>query len=141
MIDGVGNSLQEKDTAIIEGQGETILLVDDEDSIRSSTADVLNSLGYKVLSAADGEEALAMFGVYQHEISLVITDVVMPMIGGVDLAKAVRLLKKNMPILFITGYAKNQVMPIADQGEQIIITKPLPFAELSQTIRRMIDSN
>ncbi len=142
LIDGAGNALQEKDRSIIQGQGETILLVDDEDSMRSTTEEVLLSLGYKVLSAADGEQALEMFAARQHDISLVITDVVMPKMGGVDLAKAVRLLNKKVPIIFATGYAKDQVMTAGDQVEKsTTISKPFAFDQLSQLLRKLMASD
>jgi len=133
------DTLQEKEKSIVQGRGETVLIVDDEASMRSATCDVLESLGYKVLSAGDGEEALEMFRAHQNQISLVITDVVMPVMGGVDLARSIRLLDKKMPIIFVTGYDKDQAMSAEDRIEQSsIIMKPFPPAELSQCIRRLI---
>ncbi len=133
------DTFQEKEKAVVQGRGETILIVDDEASMRSATSGVLESLGYKVLSAGDGEEALEIFRAHQKDIRLVLTDIVMPKMGGVDLARSIRLLVKKMPIIFVTGYDKDQAMSAEDRIEQSsIIMKPCPPAELSQCIRRLI---
>ena len=126
----------------VEGHGETILLVDDDESMRSATAAVLTSLSYKVMEADGGEDALEMFSAHQDNIDLILTDVVMPKVGGVDLAKSIRLLDKNVPVIFATGYDKDQAMSSDDQVTQsIVVNKPFSVVKLSQLIRRMIKLN
>ncbi len=133
----------EKETSsIIQGQGETILLVDDEDNVQNTTAEVLHSLGYKVLKAGDGKEALERFLTHQDEIDLVLTDIVMPRAGGLDLATAIRKLDHDVPIIFATGYDKDQVMASGNQiDNSVIISKPFSFNKISQLIRKMVAPN
>lgn len=127
---------------IIPGEGETILLVDDETDMREATEEVLSSLGYRVLSAEDGVEAVKLFKTNADDVSLVITDLVMPRMGGVDAAKQMRLLNSEVPIIFATGYDKDQS---ASSSEEIkrstTISKPFSFEALSQLMRRMIAPN
>jgi len=142
LTEEAGNSLQESEKTAIQGRGETILLVDDEESMRDTTGEVLNSLGYKVLMAGDGEQALQIFMAHQDDISLLITDIVMPNMGGIDLAKSTRLLNRKVPIIFATGYARDQAMSAGDPIEKsIVIGKPFQIAKLSQMIRKLIDSS
>jgi len=132
--------ISKKATETARAQGETILLVDDEKAMRSAIGEVLRSLGYKVLEAADGEEALNIFSSNLNAIDLVITDVVMPKKGGVELSKAVRQLDGNMPIIFATGYDKDQALEGDDHlDNSLIISKPFSFNELSQLIRTLIE--
>ena len=124
---------------IIEGRGETILLVDDESSIRSTASSVLSSLGYKVQIAADGTEAMALLD-HEREVALIITDVVMPRMGGMDLAEALRQSGNDIPIIFATGYDREQASA-ADRRikHSAVIRKPFSPAKISQVMRRLID--
>jgi CheY-like chemotaxis protein len=85
----------------------TALLVDDEELVRMSTADMLSELGYFVVEAASGEEALRLFngGV---RFDLLVTDHLMPGITGTDLARAIRSAKPDLPVLVVSGYAQNE---------------------------------
>ncbi len=133
---------KDKKTTVSQGQGEMILLVDDEDTMRRTTAEVLHSLGYRVLKAVDGEQGLDIFKHYQDEIALIITDVVMPKMGGVAFANTVWKLNQDIPIIFATGYDKENTMTITDELNQgVVMNKPFTFDVLSQSIRRLIDSN
>jgi len=130
----------QQEAAAIQGRGEVILLVDDEESMRDTTGEVLESLGYRVLSAGDGEQALQIFTAHRHEIRLVMTDIVMPKMGGLDLARCIRELDHDMPIIFATGYDKEQVVSAGKLlHHSIIFNKPFSFARLSQSIRNMIE--
>jgi len=132
--------ISQKTTEAIQGQGETILLVDDEEAMRSAVSEVLKSLGYKVLEAADGDEGLNLFNTNLNDIDLVITDIVMPKRGGGELSKAVRQLDRNIPIIFATGYDKDQVLGGDIHLENsFVITKPFAFNKLSQLIRTLIE--
>ena len=137
--EGVETLEKDKIPTIAQGQGETILLVDDEENMRSTIGEVLNSLGYKVLKAGDGKEALEMFKAHQNDIDLILTDIVMPRVGGFDLAGSIRQLNHNVPIIFVTGYDKDQVMSSENQIQYTdIIGKPFSFVNLSRLIRQMI---
>jgi len=125
---------------IVSGRGEMILLVDDEACMLETSGEVLRSMSYDVLEAIDGEQALALFMMHKADIALIITDIVMPKMGGVDLAKAVRALDADIPIIFATGYDKEHAFSgKATIDQSIIVNKPFSFELLSQHIRRLLD--
>ncbi len=125
---------------ILPGKGETILLADDEEDILEATSEVLNSLGYKVLLAANGKEIVELFNINADEVSLVITDIVMPKMSGIDAAKKIRLINSEIPIIFATGYDKKRPAHSSEEIENSIsISKPFSIGQLSQLIRKAID--
>jgi signal transduction histidine kinase len=88
-----------------KGSG-TILIAEDERALRRLSATVLGQAGYQTLEASDGQQALDLFTVHAHSIVMVVTDVVMPRMGGIELAKRLRHLRPALPLLFVTGYAE-----------------------------------
>lgn len=137
--EGEDEQIAQDQGAVVEGNGQLILLVDDENSMRETTSEVLESLGYKVLTAADGQEALTLFTAQQQDIKLILTDIVMPQVGGVDLAKSVRLLNKSVPIIFTTGYDMQQAIESMEDIEHCqVIHKPFSFEELSQLMVKLL---
>ena len=125
----------------LKGKGETILLADDEESVRSSTCSVLESLGYKVLEAADGETALQIFGKHKGKIDLLMTDVVMPKLNGPDLLLKVRESKADLPVILVTGYDRGKMLDEHLNMERCeAINKPYSFDELSQLLRQLLDA-
>ena len=124
---------------VTEGHGELILLVDDEREVRTIGKEVLKTLGYKVLEASDGLEAIKLFTEHQNEISLIIMDVVMPKLGGVKAIERIRMIQPNISVIFATGYDKEATFPdkIPTSGE-FILTKPYDIEELSHIIRRKL---
>ena len=127
------------DMEIMEGRGETVLLVDDEPSVRNAASPALNSLGYEVRIAAHGIHAVAMLA-RGPPVALIITHLVMPRMGGMALAEALRQSGNPTPIIFATGYDREQALA-ADQHieHSAVIRKPFSPAELSQAMRRLID--
>ncbi len=126
-------------TGLIEGQGELILLADDDEQALSITREVLESIGYQVMSAKNGKEAVAIFENNRDAIDLFITDVVMPVLGGIEAAREIRALKTTLPVLFTTGYAEaNVFVNHADIDKDQIITKPAHAVLLSQRIRKAL---
>jgi len=131
--------INEIEIGAARAQGETILLVDDEEGIRDATSDVLRGFGYNVLEAADGVEAMECFKANLNKVDLLITDLVMPKMGGLELSESVREHDETMPIIFATGYDKDQVLNNNFQVDNSsVISKPFSFNELSQLIRTMI---
>jgi len=130
-----------QDEVVAEGYSELILVADDEPNIRETTSEVLESMGYNVLQAEDGLEAIEIFTAHQDEINLAILDIVMPHLGGIQLAGRLRQLKPDLPIIFITGYDKDEVF---DRGESLpyctVLSKPVQFSALSQQIRGLLDA-
>ena len=131
---------QEPDTADADcGHGEMILLVDDEDEVRTALAEVLVELGYKVLVASNGEEAVAIFREKHAEINMLMLDVVMPVMGGVEAATEMRKIAPAVPIIFSTGYDMQHVLADAHPFSQCIsIRKPTPVHELSRIINSLL---
>jgi PAS domain S-box-containing protein len=125
------------------GRGkETILLVEDEPSVRTIAARLLREQGYKILEAANGKDALKVATSHESgQIHLLITDIVMPELGGRELAD--QLLKDfpDMKVLFMSGYPGEA---IARQGGLssglILLQKPFSPAQLAQEVRRCLDS-
>ncbi len=125
----------------MQGNGETILLVDDEESVRSTSCSVLENLGYKVIEAADGEEALQIFRANQDIIDLLMTDVVMPRMNGTDLVMHAREIKKDMPAILVTGYDRGHVVNDRFKLARChVLNKPFDFDDLSQRIRKLFEA-
>ncbi len=118
----------ERDRATLEVQGgdETVLVVEDEDALRDVTARMLRSHGYRVLTAADGSEAIALAG--GERIDLLLTDVVMPGLLGREVAERVGALQPGVRVLYVSGYAE----PVLGSQGTLDAGAPLlekPFSE------------
>lgn len=126
--------------AIAEKRGsETILVVEDDSSVRLFSADVLRELGYKVIEAADGAAALRAIEQYP-EVSLLFTDVGLPGMNGRQLADQARQLRPHLPILFTSGYARNVITHDGRLDPDIeLLTKPFTHTQLAARIREMLD--
>jgi len=114
---------------------QTILLADDDRAIRTLVTMFLERDGYAVLTASDGAEALSIFEKRQNSISLLLSDVTMPTMNGLQLAAAVRALRSHLPVLFISGN-----MPHADCGFGCI-AKPFTSGELAGRVRQVLAEN
>ena len=118
------------------GGGETILVVDDEEVVRRSLRVGLERWGYTVVLAADGVEALELFGRHQQEVDLVLLDLSMPRLSGGETLAALRQLDPAVKVLVLTGYAARD---IAMDGAQGVIQKPVSMAELLRLMRTSLD--
>jgi PAS domain S-box-containing protein len=131
-------TVREQETT--EGHGELIMLADDDHLVRTVMTEVLESLGYRVLQAKDGEEAMTVFTANQQEIAVALLDVVMPHCGGMSLAKHIRAMNPDLPVIFLTGYDKDQVLngkaPLPNSD---VLTKPANFDALSHKIQQLIN--
>jgi signal transduction histidine kinase len=114
----------------------TVLVVDDDDAVRATTADVLNGLGYTVQQAADGPSALEIL-CQNTVIDAVLTDVVMPGMSGPELARRVMSLRPGLPIIFISGYAEPEGLAGGSLGR--LVRKPFRASELREEIEEAID--
>ncbi|HKO50381.1 MAG TPA: ATP-binding protein [Polyangiaceae bacterium] len=103
---------------------ETVLLVDDQDDVRSLLAEVLRLGSYRVLEAKDGVQALRLAEAHPDPIGLLVTDIVMPGITGVELADALRTRNADLKVLFMSGYAERDSLRVLRAHEQFI---PKPF--------------
>jgi len=127
---------------IAHGHQEMILVVDDDKMIRDVSCELLKSLDYRVIQAEDGQKALALFEAYKDDISLILTDVVMPNMGGWEFAQLVWLQKPDLPIIFISGYAEKEPMTLSEALDYVIILKkPCAIEDLSQSIQKLLGSS
>jgi len=111
----------------------TALLVDDDDIVRMSTADMLVELGFSVLEASSAEEALRIVESGQH-FDLLITDHLMPGMTGVDLSLAIRVRRPETPVLIISGFAEAEGI----DPDLPRLTKPFRQAELAATVSGLL---
>jgi CheY-like chemotaxis protein len=118
--------------AVRPGRG-VALLVDDEELVRMSTADMLIDLGFEVIEAGTGEDALRLIN-SNVSPDLLVTDHLMPGMNGVELARAVRTVKPDLPVLLVSGYA--EVEGIAPELARL--TKPFRNAELAASITALL---
>jgi signal transduction histidine kinase len=120
---------------------ETVLVVDDEAGIRDLARRALEARGYRVLSAANGADALSLVGAYTAPIHLVITDVVMPQMGGRDLVARLASTGITVPVLFVSGYLDLSHLEIfALPAEQAHLTKPFTPTVLLRKVRELLDA-
>jgi signal transduction histidine kinase/ActR/RegA family two-component response regulator len=104
----------------------TVLIAEDERALRRLSANVLGQAGYRTLEASDGQQALDMFQVHAFSVVMVVTDVVMPRMGGIELARRLRKARPDLPILFVTGYVeKSESLHESAAGMPVLLK---PFA-------------
>ncbi len=120
------------------GNGELILVVDDDASVREVTTVILAHHGYRVLGAGDGAEAVALLAPRSAEVSLVITDLQMPHLDGAALASVVLRLNPAMPILAISGMGSGRSAASSKRFAGDFLLKPFKAGELLATVDRMI---
>jgi PAS domain S-box-containing protein len=119
---------------------ETVLVVEDQDGIRDIVRESLRRNGYKVLIANDGEEALQMAAAYPDPIHLLITDLVMPNIGGRELAQRLTPQRPTMKVLFMSGYSEQSALEIeATSQSATVLQKPFSLDALARNVRRVLD--
>lgn len=118
------------------GVAETILLVEDEEAVRSLTKRLLSQKGYRVLEASDGAIALRLAAGHVGEIDLVLTDVAMPNLGGRGMVEELRELSPGLRVLFMSGYPKDEVFPDkAAANRTPYVQKPFTGETLLSEIR------
>jgi CheY-like chemotaxis protein/two-component sensor histidine kinase len=115
----------------------SILVVDDDRDVRELAVSSLESLGYQVLAAAGGHAALKIMET-TPQIDLILIDVAMPEMNGAELARAIRLRRPNLPVLYMSGYVGPTLLEAADQ--QQILKKPFTIAELASKIEENLSS-
>jgi len=125
--------------AMPEGS-ETILLVEDEEAVRSLASQVLHSCGYQVLEARDGREACELARSYAGRIDLLVSDVVMPWLGGRELAEQITAMRADCRVLFLSGYTDDAVIRHGVlQASYAFLQKPFTPSALAQKVRTVLD--
>jgi two-component system, cell cycle sensor histidine kinase and response regulator CckA len=121
---------------------ETILLVEDEQTVRESIAEYLQQSGYKVLKANGGPHALAIVGEFEGPIDLMLTDVIMPHMSGRELAQRMANSNPAMKVIFMSGYSDNLLSSrqVLDP-KHVLLQKPVRLALLGQKLREVLERN
>lgn len=119
---------------------ETILVVEDEDSVRHVACEILESHGYRVHSASDGMEALAVYERFPGRFDALLTDVVMPQMKGTELAERLRRRQDDLVVIFMSGYNEESVFSGWRGNERpVLINKPFSPASLVDQMRTLLD--
>jgi CheY-like chemotaxis protein len=119
---------------------ERILFVDDEAFLLDTGEDMLKKLGYQVVIARNGLEALELFQAQAEQFDLVITDQTMPKMTGAELAPKILQIRNDIPIILCTGFSESITEEQAKTlGVQEFILKPIARQEMAQTIRKVLD--
>ncbi len=134
-------SQAEEPPALPQGRGETILLVEDNEGLRKVGRSILESLGYRVLTAANGREALAVYE-GAASVDLVIADVMIPEMGGKELVRELKRSDPTIKVLGITGYVVEQVArELSDAGFLSVISKPFRVETLARVIHHALSAS
>ena len=120
---------------------ETILIAEDDGELRKLTARMLTSLGYQVLQASDGIEALRIAQRHEGTIDLLATDIVMPSMGGHDLAHALSAMHSGITVLFMSGYTGNEVGRGELGAGNAFLQKPVDPKVLARKVRQVLDGH
>ena len=123
------------------GGSETLLLVEDEDAVRSLAKRVLVNQGYTVLEAANGHEALELVANTDAAFDLVLTDVIMPHLGGPELVSELRQRRPDLRVLYMSGYTHaDKLMPALPDPTFAFLQKPFSPENLARKIRESLDT-
>lgn len=125
----------------VERARETILLVEDDDAVRRLAREVLERSGYTVLNASNGREALEVEDQHERPIHALVTDVMMPEMGGIELSWRVRSRRPGIRILFISGYDKHGSAAHLELPEgAVVLAKPFPVDSLVAKLRELLQA-
>ena len=125
---------------LVRGQGERILLIDDEPSLVALGTRRLGSLGYEVVACSDPEEALIAIRDPARQLDLVITDFLMPKLSGLELAREIALLRPGLGIVLLTGHMEEiPEATLAEAGIRAVVKKPLTLPELARAVRDALE--
>ena len=123
------------------GNGETILVVDDEESLRRMTAQTLEAFGYRTLTATDGADAIRIYTQHQNEIAVVLTDMMMPVMDGPAAVQALLAMNPRIKIIAATGLAQDDKLCIMQSlGVTHFLPKPFPTATMLKLVHALIHS-
>jgi PAS domain S-box-containing protein len=126
----------------LKGGNEVILFADDEPSIIQIAISLFKNFGYKTIPAYNGEEALELYKHYSHDIDIVITDLTMPKLSGIQLAKEILIINPKSKIILCSGFASSQIIKsLKEIGVKEFIQKPLVASSVLNSVRRVLDGD
>jgi len=130
---------QAEDRGAAPAGGETILLVDDDEWLLASTRELIEEMGFKVLTARDGLEGVEIFLQHRDEIHCVITDIVMPRMDGWGTLQALRQLAPELPVIMVSGYDHTKLLADAHPAcPQAFLGKPFGLQQLRDTLEQVL---
>ena len=131
-----------EEPAVSNGNGELILIVDDETSILEITRETLETYGYSVMVARDGAEAVGMYAQYKNDIQVVITDMMMPVMDGGATIDAIRKIKATVKIIASSGFMEDaKVSEMVGKEADAFLHKPYTAEKLLDVIRTVLSTN
>jgi len=144
----VEDASREVAAAAAGGEGETILVAEDEERVRGLCQRILESLGYRVLTAGNGREALEIYRSAERacpeqgrRVDLVLTDMIMPEMGGKELIRELRQADPHLKVVAMTGYVlAEDLRELKEEGSLEVIHKPLDTDTLARIVRHALDS-
>lgn len=136
----IAASLEGNVAAEAEGVELTILVVEDEPGIRELVRDVLQMAGYEVLTAPNGEEALRKAESYGKPIRLVLTDLIMPGVDGLELSRRLKALQPDIKVILMSGYGEDRIDEVGGlQADMAVLEKPFTTPTLLSKVRSMLE--
>jgi CheY-like chemotaxis protein len=131
----------QSDESAVRGGTETILVAEDNEGIRSMIQESLTTLGYTVILAKDGDEAVAKFGAARGGISLILMDVIMGRTSGADAYAAISTIKPSMPVIFMSGYSKEgATLASSLPNSTELLQKPFSPKTMARRVRALLDA-
>ncbi|HEU5304657.1 MAG TPA: response regulator [Gemmatimonadales bacterium] len=121
------------------GDGSTVLIVDDEGAVRRFAARILEGEGYSVVEARDGAEALELIQKALASPDVVLSDIVMPRLNGVELMRALASSHPGLPVILMSGYATDALADLGIMAPCAVLSKPFPVERLLEEVRRCIE--
>jgi hypothetical protein len=131
-----------QEVEILAGQGELILVVDDEPSIQEITKASLETYNYKILTANDGIEAIAMYAQHKHEISAVLIDMMLPALDGLTAMRTLQKINPQVKIIASSGLmSSSKLAAVMGSGAKTFLSKPYTLKELLHTLQMVLSEN
>ena len=123
-----------------KGSAEVVLLVEDEDQVRKLAGRILQSCGYIVLEARDGRDGISVSEAHQGKIDLLVSDVVMPELGGREMAERILTTRPDIKVLFMSGHTQDVILKEGIKAGAAFLQKPFAPSELAEKVRAILDS-
>jgi signal transduction histidine kinase len=140
IVERTATSLKRKLESKVTRGDETVLLVEDNEQVRTLANTFLSLAGYQVILAEDGEMAIHKFKQHQHEISIVVLDVVLPKADGREVMEEIHKLAPRLPVLFCSGYSANGIHTnFILEDDLVLLQKPYSRDDLLRKIRELLD--
>jgi CheY-like chemotaxis protein len=139
-VDAAACDTGARDRVALPRGTETILVVEDEETVRRLAVRILESLGYQVLQARHGGEALLICERFEKPIQLVLSDVVMPHLGGQELIERLRKIRHDFRVLYMSGFTDESFVRNAKDGQEVaLLLKPFTQETLAVRVRQILD--